>query len=92
MKSIWKMGIKLMPGFTQNLPKGAKIIHVGVQKNLPFFWVEVDIEAEKETVAFFLKATGEGFNGKLAEHIGTFIIEDPAHPTGTFVGHLYKSK
>jgi hypothetical protein len=72
MKTIWKYEVFNV----LEMPKGAKILSLQVQNNLPHFWVLVDTEADKEKRIFSIYSTG--FNLEMLDldgkdkYIGTY--------------------
>ena len=94
MKKIFKFPIEHTPKQYLVMPKGAEILSVQVQNNSPFLYAMVNPnQTEKEERVFRIYATGTSINDDMGfdvKYIGTFIINDPQHPTGTFVGHLFE--
>ena len=75
------------------LPKEAEILSVQVQNNDPYIYAMVDADSEKEERFFRLFHTGSEIPVDMGVdliYIGTFMLNDPSHTTGTFVGHLFE--
>lgn len=66
------------------MPKGAKIIHVQEQFNIPCIWYECDPKQEMEERLFHHVPTG-GEVPESSEFRGTFLLSG-----GSFVLHLYE--
>jgi hypothetical protein len=66
-------------GFTRSMPRGAKILSVGIQGSVVVFWAEVDPDAGMEPRQFCVIGTGWDFEN-MAYH-GT--VQD-----GDYVWHL----
>lgn len=56
------------------LPKGAEVVHVGVQNAQLMIWAKVDPRAQLETRPFAVVATGHPFS-ESAIHVGTVVLE-----------------
>lgn len=87
MKRIFKYEIYYSPGGTFNttLPKGARILSVGVQAGVPVIWALVDTDAPAEPVQFLTLWTGKDAS----------VLKDTDEFIGTFtqkglVYHLWK--
>lgn len=84
LRVVYKYKLELTPG-TQSvaLPKGAQILHVGVQYSTPMLWVLVDPREPTTTVLLHVVATGETFNCGGLRHVGSLILKD------TTVWHVF---
>ena len=82
-KTIWKYNLK--PGyFILNIPKGARLVYVGVQSNLPVLWAIVNPQEELQNVEFRMVPTGEEIPDWYT-YVGT------AHPVeGWMAFHLFR--
>jgi len=84
---IFKYPIEASDYFSLDLPKGAKILTVQVQHEMPFIWALVNPNVSKEMRHF--KVAGTGHN--IDEHpdaliyIGTFQLSN-----GALVFHLFE--
>lgn len=67
---------------TVDMPKGARVVHVGAQGKGIYLWAIVDPDAEREERAFTFVGTGGGLPD--GEYIGT--CQDDAG----FVWHVYE--
>lgn len=84
----------LIEGYqTVEMPAGAVVLHVGVERGVPCAWALVDPEREPVTRVFRTVGTGHELNipederehEHLAhEHLGTYEIGE-----GAFVGHVF---
>jgi hypothetical protein len=84
-KVIWKYEIPLEADFTIEMPKGARILKVMRQHELPVMWAMVDDTAEKEKRKFFVEATGSSFD-KAGKYIGTCMVSNDR-----YVFHLFEA-
>ena len=87
MKTVWKFPFDIHDELTIYMPKGAEIIHVDVQREIPCIWAIVDPEAEQIPMKFCLRGTGQPFTGDEGEHIGSFQMSG-----GALVFHLFAAK
>ena len=67
------------------IPKGGKILHFGLQADLPTIWVEVEPDAETVLRNFIIYGTGRLFEAVGLTYIGTVV----GH-LGQYVWHLYE--
>lgn len=96
---IHKLEIPIKHRFRLTFPKGAKILTVQSQNNVPVLWfsfVVIPVRSDLRAVdplpvyeerEFVVAATGGGFEEENTEYLGTFQIQG-----GNFVGHLYEQK
>ncbi len=92
-KTIYKYPIKAQNAQKVTMPIGAEILSVQVQNNEPFLYALVNPDNQSEER--FVRTYPTGGNvpvemGLELKYIGTFILNDPSHTTGTFVGHLFE--
>lgn len=69
-----------------------QIIHIGLEDNHPFVWIQVDPEAKTREVVFGAILTGKHFDGiEPYEFIGTTISQRPKIGGGyePYVVHYY---
>lgn len=68
------------------MPKGAEILHLGVQNNEPYIWALVDPVARPIERYFRIVTTGGPVHERIgsSKYIGTFMMYD-----GEFVGHVF---
>jgi hypothetical protein len=84
---IWKYKIMYeVNEFIAFLPVGAKILHVDVQQNKPYFWALVDENQDLLERTFCVYDTGQHIDLPVEKltYIGTFTLND-----GDYVGHLF---
>ena len=83
MKEIWKFPIG--PGMDSfQMPVGAVVLAVQVQREQPCIWVVVDPAAPKQPRSFFTVGTGHQFDSRGFEYLGTFQLQDGALVFHTF--------
>lgn len=97
MREIWKYAIpptdegKL---FEWLVPKGARLLTVGVVGIQPVVWALVDPNGEAVSREIRVVETGELFDERLAEYIGTFVAEHHWRThhelTSPYVGHVFE--
>lgn len=72
---IWKYQLKDYESLVE-IPKGGKVLKIGVQKGIPCIWVLVNQNAEKEKRFFRGYSTGEELpKVQKRTYIGTFELE-----------------
>lgn len=87
MKTIWKFPVQIGDFFEIEMPKGAKILHFGIQYDGPQMWVLVDSEVAKEKRQFMLVGTGHDIHhiGAPLKYIGTVLMA-----SDSLVWHLFE--
>lgn len=76
---------------TLRMPLGAKILHVGVARQKACIWAAHDFSVkEKESRAFYVFLTGEVYDDRHFDHIGSFVLNQI--DAGDFVGHVCEAK
>ncbi len=82
MKTVWKFNVPLSDNVTVAMPRGARILHVGVQSELtsltPTFqlWALVDTEDKIEYKTFRIAGTGHKLNDEETQnYIGTVFFQ-----------------
>ena len=84
--SIWKFPFAILDDFFIEMPRYAKLLHVGMQGNMAHVWALVDTDAPKVKRKFSLRGTGHDCTDvRNAEFVGTFF----AIPDGSLVYHLF---
>lgn len=85
MMTIWKFPFGVIDSFSLMMPKGAKVVHVEGQHDIPAMWVLVDSEAEQVEQTFQVVGTGHPIRLlELYDHAGTFQLAG-----GSLVFHLF---
>lgn len=71
------LGVYFIPGVV-------RVLHVGLQDDKPFIWVEADDQEDLSSASgFTVYPTGGYPHG---EHVGTFFMDD-----GALVFHVYRT-
>jgi len=83
MKTIWKYELEIKDVQDIEIPEGAKLLHIANQNGGLCVWFEVDQEARKKMNTFAIVGTGNAFDPKGFEHIGSVIINP-------FVWHVFQ--
>jgi hypothetical protein len=86
MKTIWKFELDFNSTF--EMPKGAEILTVQLQKDIPCLWALVDTEKELEKRHFETYGTGHPLSyerGNSKVYIGTYQIAN-----GALVFHVFE--
>lgn len=92
MKAIYKYRIESDRHEPIEMPKGAKVLSVGMQGTDIFFWAEVDtVTDEKEKRYFIVYETGHRINDELnLKYVGTIVNENTILITTFHVFHIYE--
>lgn len=93
MKAIWKYVLAPTDQQTIEMPKGAVIICIQVQSEVPCLWALVDPALEKENRVFATRGTGHKHPDEQwtnLQYIGSYQL-GIAGP-GSFVGHVFELK
>jgi len=83
MKTIWKFELPIEG--TIEMPIGAEILGVQVQRDEPRLWAMVDPSAPKEKRQFKIYGTGHTMPDNPGKYVGTFQIAE-----GTFIFHVFE--
>lgn len=82
---VWKT--ELGPGQRlYNMPKGAELLSVAIQRGVPTLWFRCDPDAPKESRNLLLIGTGQAFPGNW-RFVGTMLTEDQ-----NFVFHVFDGR
>jgi hypothetical protein len=87
MISIFKYPIPIQDTITLDMPAGAEVLTVQVQRGKPCIWAKVDTSRPMEDRVFYLRGTGQMFNGKEGRHVGSFQMDGEY-----LVFHLFEEK
>ena len=82
MRTVFKYPLSTNREFTIELPLGARLLHIGLQENMPTLWAEVDKNSSLERRTFFCIGTGYDIPDN-ASYVGT--IEQ----SGYYMWHYY---
>jgi hypothetical protein len=85
MKSIYKYPLEINDNIALDLPKGAKVLSIGNQNNIPCLWALVDPAKPKEKRRFRVLQTGQSVKGDIGTFIGTVLLNN-----GHFVIHVFE--
>lgn len=83
MKTIWKYEIPIQDRFYLQMPEGARVLSVQVQRGIPSLWATVDSSARNTIHDFELRGTGHAL-GEVGDYLCTFQMHD-----GSLVWHLF---
>jgi hypothetical protein len=89
MQAIWKQLLEVTDRQEVTLPKGAKVLCVQTQKEVPCIWFitpTVDV-SEKEHRTFSIYGTGHEHAIISGEYLGTFQLKG-----GILVFHVFEEK
>jgi hypothetical protein len=86
MKTVWKYELKMEASQVVEMPMGAKILSVGVIKNIAYLWAEVELSkaTRLEKVNILTVPTGATYQNK-AEFIGTIFYNE-----GEITQHVFR--
>ncbi len=83
---IWKWSLALKRQEILLMPKGAKLLAVQTQRNMPHLWALVDENLELEPRAFATYETGDPLpENKPGKYVGTYQLEN-----GQLVFHFFE--
>lgn len=85
MEQVWKYPIHMQDSFELEMPQGAQILFVAVQKDAPCLWARVDSARKLWTRRFIVRGTGHPIDVLPASHVGSFMLHG-----GTLVFHLFE--
>lgn len=88
MKTIYKYRLDMTDFQQVSLPKGAEILCVQSQHNIPNLWALVDTEQRREMRQFEIFGTGHEVKEDMGidrKYIGTFQLND-----GNLVFHVFE--
>lgn len=88
MKQIWKYSLRTIDRQTLQVPAGAKILTVQVQRGEPYLWALVDPAADHPSninIAVF--GTGHNIPDDIGEYIGTFQLLN-----SELIFHVFKER
>ena len=87
MKTIFKYPLEADDYQTVIMPRGAQILTVQAQREIPCIWAMVDTDNEPEERYFRMAGTGHLFTSKdkLLRYIGTFQVR-----AGGLVFHVFE--
>ena len=87
MSRIYKYLLQFTEIQEIEMPKGAQVIHVGVQANSICLWAIVDTAHPAERRSFAILATGHhNFDPGIVHHLGSVIMNE-----GALVWHVFES-
>jgi hypothetical protein len=82
---VWKYPIDMVDLFSLDLPLGAQVLHVEMQKDTCCMWCLVDPDAPPKARRFRLAGTGHPIIDCEVKYIGTFNMMD-----SVLVFHLFE--
>lgn len=85
METIYKYCVASQGDFTLEMPAGAEILDVQVQKGIPQMWALVEMGAPTEKRKFTIFGTGFPMPEAKRDYIGTFQMHN-----GALVWHLFE--
>ena len=86
MKRVFKYPLSIAGETTIEMPKGANVLTIQVQRREPYIWAMVEDDAPMEARAFCVRGTGHTFNGREGRYVGSFQLLD-----GDLVFHLFEA-
>lgn len=84
MTAVWKFPLAVEDTQTIDIPKGAYLLHVAAQSDVPCLWALVNPEAATEQRTFTTVGTGHPVALNDA-YVGSYQLDE-----GAFVGHLFE--
>lgn len=83
--AVWKYPFKTRDGFALDMPRGAEVLAVQTQNDVPCLWALVDPTAEKEPRWFRIYGTGHAIDGDGRKYLGTYQLS-----SGALVFHVFE--
>ena len=87
MLSIWKFGLPLSDRVEIEMPHGAQVLSVGVQRGNPCLWALVDAHRRQVHRTFYVHGTGHPVIDPDALFIGTIQLHG-----GALIFHVFEPK
>lgn len=84
MTTIWKFELEVEDTQWIELPRGAKVLSVGVQNGTPCLWAQVETDEPKDSVLIITHGTGHPMKSANMKFLGTYQLNQ-----GLFVGHVF---
>ena len=84
-KTIWKFPFEIRDTITCQMPIGARVLCVDVQRGIPCLWVLVSPGEIDMIYSFELRGTGQPFKGNEGRYVSSFMMRD-----GVLVFHLFE--
>lgn len=85
MIAVYKYNLPMDDYVTINLPRGAEVLHVGVQHGETQLWAKVDTGKPAEKRRFRIAGTGHPLDGDKLEFVGTLMLAG-----GGLVFHVFE--
>lgn len=87
MMSIWKFPLEIDDKSTLEMPRGAKILCLQVQKGRPCIWAIVEVNEPLVTRRFSTYGTGQNvpYPAQLRNYVGTYQLD-----AGSLVFHVFE--
>jgi len=84
--TIWKFQLPTRGRVSLPMPKGAQLLSVDVQEDVPVLWAIVcaDPAAPKASRVISIRMTGHSVPAEVGTFVGTFQID-----RGAYVGHVF---
>ena len=90
MKKIFKYELPVDDTVIVDMPKGARPLHVDVQRGVPYIWALVDPQHESVKHLFRVAGTGHQIADKQSEnYLGTFFLLFGAPVKEQLVFHVF---
>lgn len=86
-EEIWKFELNIHAATRIQMPVGAVILGVASQRNHPYLWAKVDLDAELEERRIITYGTGNRIHENLGAFIGTYQLDN-----GMFVFHVFEAE
>jgi hypothetical protein len=85
MKQVWKFALSAVVPDVE-MPRGAEVLSVQVQRGEPCLWALVDTHAQREVRRFVTVGTGHDIPSDLRmKHVGTFQLHG-----GDLIFHVFE--
>ena len=87
MKTIWKYQLDVDDEQSLEIPKGAQLLKIEAQHDVPCLWALVESQEETETIRLLTFGTGHNASGTSElTYLGSYQLR-----SGNFVGHVFRA-
>jgi hypothetical protein len=85
-RTIWKFQVPVNDDIAVEMPKGAEILHIDAQEDVPCIWAMVDPTNDLHTRRFRMYGTGHPMHvDEVETHVGSFMLYN-----GQLVFHVFE--
>lgn len=86
-KTVYKYPLPMIDEVHVDMPRGARVLKVGVQNGEPFVWALVDTEAPMSPLRFSIRGTGHDCSAVLSmKYLDTIMLANDMLVFHVFMG------